>query len=153
MYLTAQHVRNRQGQEDYQAYLHRHDIPGSEPFPDDWRSVPQQHPGVMVSKSPQHLRAGGNSVLSYLDIIAHDVWWRQAVPPGTLSTAWWRRNLAPIGELVAAGNKPVPWAIDVAGLNVVFNASTQLSLVPEYEMLVDVALRLWEHWRVRSGLS
>jgi hypothetical protein len=150
MYLTAQHVRNRQGQEDYQAYLHRHDIPGSESFPNDWRSVPQQHPGLMVAKSPQHLRAGGNAVLSYSDIIARDAWWRQAVPR-TLSTVWWRRNFAPIGELVAAGNKPVPWAIDVAGLNVVFNASTQLSLVPEYEMLVDVALQLWEDCLVAYG--
>jgi hypothetical protein len=47
MDLTAQHVRNREGQEDD---LHRHDIPRSGPFPDDWRSVPQSR---SQSQAPQ----------------------------------------------------------------------------------------------------
>lgn len=153
MYLTAQHVRNRDGREDHQSYLHLHDVPGSEPFPDDRRQVPQEHPGLMVCKSPHRLRAGGNEMLSYLDIVAQDTWWQQAVPPGSSSAAWWRRNLAPLGELVAAGEgKPLPWAIDVAGLYVVFNASSWLRPAPEYETLVDVAIGLWEEWRVRNGL-
>jgi hypothetical protein len=152
MYLTAQHVRSHDGIDDHQSYLHLHDVPGSEPFPDDRRTVPFEHPGRMVLKGEHILPPGGNDVLSYLDVVAEDAWWHQTVPPGRSSTDWWRYNLAPLGDLIVATGKPLPWAIDVAGLYVVFDTTSWLPPAHEFETLVDVALAVWDRWRVHQGL-
>ncbi len=149
MYLTAQHVRSRAGEDDYQSYLHLHDFPGSEPFPKDPLTVPQSHPGLMVSKSLR-LKPGGNGVLSYLDIVAHDAWWTQACPPGSSSsTEWWRQTLEPIGDLMEG--KSVPWTVEAGEVFVIFNAGALMPHVSEYKDLLGVALGLWDEWRARSG--
>jgi hypothetical protein len=111
--------------------------------------VPQEHPGLMVWKKLQ-LKPGGNKVLSYLDIIAQDAWWKQAFPSESTSTAWWRQSLGPVGELIAGKN--VPWTVQAGEVYLIFNSSASVPRVPEYEKLLGVALGLWEEWRERSGL-
>jgi hypothetical protein len=151
MYLTAQHVRSRDGREDVQAYLHLHDIPGSEPFPNEPFSVPQGHLGLMVLKDVR-LPPGKNGVLSYLDIIARDAWWQGAPPPDATSTQYWRFTLEPVGELLA--QRPLPWTAEACDVQVIFNAGPLLQQPPadEYAMLLGAALSLWDRWRSRIGL-
>jgi len=145
MYLTAQHVRSDAGAEDLQVYLHLHDVPGGEPFPPNPLSVPQEHPGVMVV-SETKLPPGGNGVLAYVDVVAPDAAWRDAIPPWSQSsTAWWSERLGPLGELMVG--RELPWVIEVGDVHVIFNAMPTLALGQEYESLVDVALGVWERWR------
>lgn len=151
MYLTALHVRDTQGREDWQAYLHSHIAAPYQRFPvDDPLSVPRGSPGVLVAQLPPHLPPGGNAVLSYLDIIAEEGTW-QAIPPWTsdTSTRFWHRSLD-LAELMVA--RPLPWVVEVGAVYVVFNALPVLDLTSEYARLLQSAMRLWESWRQQQGL-
>jgi hypothetical protein len=82
MYLTAQHVRSLKGEEEVHVYLHVH---GADPAAlQDPLSVPQNNPGRLVKDSaPRQIPPGGNTVISYLDIVAEDVIGAAAQPEAT----------------------------------------------------------------------
>jgi hypothetical protein len=151
MYLTSQHVRTGDGAEDVQAYLHLHDLPGGSGFPGDALTVPRDNPGRMVLKSLR-LPAGGNSVLSYLDIIASDAGWRRVVL-GALDelAAPWQETFEPLGELMLG--RPLPWVLEVGAVHVVFNAAPTIAASTEYGTLLASALDLWERWRRQQGVE
>ena len=149
MYLTAQHVRARSGENDVQAYLHFHDLAGHA-FPSDPLTVPQQHPGRTV-RSRRQLPLGGNNVLSYLDIVVPDSAWSESVSESAGdSTEWWHRRLEPLVELMKGTE--LPWVIEAGDVHVIFNASPDLATASEYETLLRAALALWEEWRVAENL-
>jgi hypothetical protein len=74
MYLTAQRVRSRNGDEGINSCLFLH---GSTPVPGiSWEApdvslVAEQHPGTVVVQRIE-LDSGGNDVLSFLDVVAED---------------------------------------------------------------------------------
>lgn len=148
MYLTAQHVRSRSGEDGVQAYLHLHDLPAAR-FPPDPLTVPQEHPGRMV-RSHVGLRPGGNHVLSYLDIVAPDAAGGEAgAGSDGSSTRWWRQTLEPIAELMS--DRPLPWVVEAGDVHVIFNASASASSSAEYGALLGAALALWDEWRVEQN--
>ena len=143
VYLTAQRIRNRDRSEEIHAFLHLHDIPGGGGFPSDPLAVPQDHPGRLVGKETGIVALGGNSVLSYLDVIAPDQDWREK------PTEAWSRELESVGALMET--LELPWVVDAGSVHVIFSAVSDLDARREYEALVDVALRLWE--TSRPGLT
>ena len=147
MYLTAQHVRNQKGDEDFHAYLHFHGL-NRGPF-DAPLAVPELDPGTLAKASPRKIPSGGNTVLSYLDIIADDVVGR-AVSLGSTPSAppWWQAGLESLSRSMAGD--PVPWVGEFGGVHVIFNATPVLSLPQEYDRLVFTVLDLWSRWRVES---
>ncbi len=149
MYLTAQRVRSAAGAEALHAFLHLHDVPGADPFPDNPLSVPHEHPGQLVA-SHTPIPPGGNRVLAYLDIVAPDVVWSEALPPwAKTSTEWWKQSLAPLGEMMV--DSPLPWVLEAGGVHVIFSTSPGLEPASEYDQLLGTALALWEQWRVAAG--
>lgn len=149
MYLAVLHVQRSDGAEGRQAYLHLHGaaFPVNDPL-----SVPLRHPGPVVLTHLE-MRPGGNRVLSYLDIIAPDGIWMaeppyEPEPPTT--TEWWQQRFEPIGDLLLG--RPLPWVVTVGDARVVFNASSYMPAVSEYEYLLGAALDLWEEWRTPHGL-
>src|SRR5215470_18097229 len=74
MYLTAQRVRTRSGEEGVNTFLYLHRdalIPGM-----SWESpnialIAEQHPGTVVVQRIER-ESGGNDVLSFLDVGAQD---------------------------------------------------------------------------------
>lgn len=111
MYLTAQRVRNGEGLEELHAFLHLHDgdaSASSDPF--------------RVHSSPMRIPPGGNSVVSYLDIVADDDLGKAAHPDGGDGLKpWWQDALESAGRSMA--NDRVPWAVTVAGIHVIFSTS------------------------------
>jgi hypothetical protein len=137
MYLAAQSLRSRQGVEAIHVFLHLHDGPAG--FPDDPLSVPRKFPGRLVHKRIQ-IPPGGNSILSYLDVIAADQAWAEH------PTEYWRRDLEPIGELMR--ERPLPWAVEAGDVHVLFNAALVIDdVAAEYETLLYEALSLSAEWR------
>lgn len=148
MYLTAQHVRSREGDEEFHSFLHFHGLHRG-PF-DAPLSVPEKDPGKLEkASSPRRVRSGGNTVLSYLDIIAEDIVGR-AVSLGSAPSAppWWQAGLESLSRSMA--HDPVPWVAEFDGVHVIFNATPPLALPQEYDRLVSSALDLWSLWRVES---
>jgi len=74
MYLTAQRVRTRTGEEGVNTFLFLHRgevIPGMSWTAPDVKLIADQHPGrVVVQRREQD--SVGNDVLSYLDVVAED---------------------------------------------------------------------------------
>jgi hypothetical protein len=74
MYLTAQRVRTREGAEGINTFLFMHRnqlVPGMSWEAPDVALVAEQHPGAVIVQRLE-LEAGGNDVLSYLDVVADD---------------------------------------------------------------------------------
>ena len=147
MYLTAQHVKASDGREDVHAYLHLHDrggiaFPAANPL-----SVPTENPGRIVRQSSaQSVRAGGNQVLAYLDIIGQDRMWEIDNEPVGHGRSGWLENVRVVGELMAG--KPLPWVVEAGEVYLVMNASSHLDPTSEFaEVLLPAALSLWESWR------
>jgi hypothetical protein len=142
MYLTAQHVRNGEGQEEVHAFLHLHDrpdcrFPAGKPL-----SVPEQNPGRLVTRStPAIVAAGGNSVIAYLDLIAEDRLWPTRYQDGIDAAA----------EL--ALGKRLPWVITVDPVLVIFNANEGVPVVSEYQALLGAAMSLWASYEARHPSS
>jgi hypothetical protein len=118
MYLTAQHVRNDAGEEDLHVFLHLHG-PDSGALNDPW-SVPHVNPGRLVPDSlPRRIAPGGNSVLSYLDIIADDAIGAAVLPDaGAPPQPWWESALASVSKNMSG--EPLPWVVSLAGIHVIF---------------------------------
>lgn len=68
MYVTAHRVRDGRGTEAVHAFIHEH---GPVEWPTDVVDWPETHPGKLVGQRTT-LRVGGNTVLSYLDVLAPD---------------------------------------------------------------------------------
>ncbi|MGH7286078.1 MAG: hypothetical protein ACRELY_31540 [Polyangiaceae bacterium] len=151
MYLTAQHVRNPQGVDAYQAYLHLHDVVPRTPFPTNALLVPDHAPGFMVHKHTP-LPPGSNAVLTYLDIMAPDALW-DAPLVGAPSTphSWWSTSLGAIGGLM--GKRPLPWVVDSQGIVVVFNGLAAFATEAEYSALLQTAIALWSDWKTKQRLA
>ncbi len=74
MYLTAQRVRTRSGEEGINTFLFAHrdrSVPGMSWEAPDVALVAEQHPGAVIVQRLEQ-EAGGNDVLSYLDVVADD---------------------------------------------------------------------------------
>ena len=98
MYLTAQRVRNHKGLKDLHAFLHLHDLEPtalSLPF-----RVPQNNPGRLVMQSsPMSIPPGGNSVVSYLDVVVDDLLGKGAHPDLARGLRpWWQNSLESLGK-------------------------------------------------------
>lgn len=145
MYLTAQHIQSPAGEEEVHVYLHLH---GSDAAAlNDPLSVPQRNPGRLV---PDHLvkriPPGGNSVLSYLDIIAEDALGAAAQPNAAAHLEpWWEGALRSAGRTLR--REPLPWVVAVAGLHLIFSANQAIEAEDEYERLLDAAIARWARWR------
>lgn len=144
MYLTAQRVRNNEGIEELHAFLHLHDTDTAalrDPF-----SVPQHNPGrVVASSSPMLIPPGGNTVVSYLDIVADDEIGRAAHPDAARGLRpWWQDALESVGRGMAG--ERLPWAVTVAGVHVIFSAAQTQPAANEYEQLLVSAIALWTRW-------
>jgi hypothetical protein len=151
MYLTAQRVRNEEGLEDLHAFLHLHDADASalsDPF-----TVPQRNPGKLVMDSgPMRIPPGGNSVISYLDIVADDDLGRAAHPDASDGLKpWWQDALESAGRSMAGD--PLPWAVTVAGVHVIFSTAPTRPAVSEYEQLLASAVALWKRWSTAASSS
>jgi hypothetical protein len=75
MYLTAQRVFSKDGQEGINSfyYLHRPHKQPKPTTPADLVSVAENNTGkLLVNVSLPEVKPGGNRVKSYLDIVAHD---------------------------------------------------------------------------------
>ncbi len=132
MYLTAQHIRNRDGLEEVHAFLHLHDRPDCAFPQDDPLSVPERNPGRLVARLPSMIHPGGNNVLAYLDLIAHDRLWAMASEMS---------GIAAVADFME--DRPPPWVATVGFVHVVFNATEGLGVGGEYRTLLDAAHRLW----------
>lgn len=74
MYLTAQRVRTRSGEEGINTFLflHRNElVPGMSWAMPDVALVAEHHPGTAIVQRLEQ-ESGGNDVLSYLDVVAED---------------------------------------------------------------------------------
>jgi hypothetical protein len=130
MYLTAHRVAGADGQRAIHAYLYRHDSPDC-PYPEDdpWRTAVDA-PGRLDRMSAV-LPAGGNRVISYLDVMGPDDAWR------------WNWNV-PVRLLAASLTESGALArFQVGPLRVQFYNSPE-SGPPgdEYERLFEAILRL-----------
>lgn len=133
MYLTAQHVRSRDGTEEVHAFLHVHDA--SAPFPYDAPlSVVDQRPGRLVLRSTKAIQPGGNRVTAFLDIIVPDELWSER----------WAASVSHIKNTMYG--RPLPWVCTLGPAHVVFNADPQVSSAAEYDALRDAAIGLWRSW-------
>jgi hypothetical protein len=136
MYLTAQHVRNREGHEEVHAFLHLHDRADCAFPSDNPLSVPEQNPGRFVRRAPPEpaLPSGGNSVIAYIDLFAEDRLWPTRYQDG----------IDAVAEL--ALGKPLPWVATVGPVHVIFNANEEVPVVSEYRDLLGAAMRLWRSY-------
>jgi hypothetical protein len=150
MYLTTQRVRNDEGLEELHAFLHLHGVEASlsDPF-----EVPQLNPGRLVMDSgPTLIPPGGNSVISYLDIVADDDLGRAAHPDASGGLKpWWQDALESAGRSMAGD--ALPWAVTVAGVHVIFSTSATRPAVREYEQLLTSAVTLWKRWSTAASTS
>lgn len=151
MYLTAQHVRDDKGDEELHAYLHFHGADSAELK--DPLSVPQSNPGQLVEDElPRQIPAGGNAVLSYLDIIADDLVGTAAHPEaGSNARPWWQAALEAMGKTMSG--EPLPWVVDVAGVHVIFSATPTRPVTEEYNRLLAAALERWARWWERTHVG
>lgn len=83
MYATAHRVRNQQGQEGINAFVHKH---GNIPWPEMAWQMPEQQPGTIVQEKID-IPPGGNDVLAFLDVIAPDSCRRTQLEQ-TMRTLW-----------------------------------------------------------------
>jgi hypothetical protein len=128
MYVTAHRVRDSQGNQAIHTFLRRHDRHDC-PFPEDPVSVPQFAPGRLVRKNVT-LTPGGNTVLSYLDLMA---------PEGAWSDAW----RAPLVKLAARiDERESPLIAEIERLTVIFGATDEMRTADEYRQLLQAALSL-----------
>jgi hypothetical protein len=144
MYLTAQHIRNDAGEEDLHVFLHLHG-PDSGALSDPW-SVPHVNPGRLVPDSlPRRIAPGGNSVLSYLDIIADDAIGAAVLPdPGAPPQPWWESALESVGKSMS--REPLPWVVSLAGIHVIFSVAPEVHAREEYARLLAAAVARWGRW-------
>lgn len=151
MYLTVQRVRNDEGLEELHSFLHLHDADASS-LSDPFR-VPQLNPGRLVMDSePMLVPPGGNSVISYLDVVADDDLGRAAHPDASDGLKpWWQHALESVGRSMAGDR--LPWAITVAGVHVIFSTAATGPAVTEYEQLLASAVALWKRWSTAASTS
>lgn len=124
MYVTAQRVRNAIGASAIHSYLHRHDA--SHPMPSDRHQVPFHAPGVLVHAHTPPPQAGGNTIVSFLDLIVDDGRWSRAWIPHL----WTARTYA----------DATPMVVQVGEFLVMFDAQPDVARVPEYEELLAAAI-------------
>jgi hypothetical protein len=130
MYLTAHRVRDAKGKVAIHAFLHAHDRPECRfPRVDPW-SVPDAAPGRLVRKQTLLRRLGGNSVLSYLDLIVD----ADKLEP------WWVLGLR--GLAIAVGDSS-PYRARVGPVYVMFAATPQYHSPAEYSELLDAAVQFY----------
>lgn len=128
MYVTAHRVRDSQGNQAIHTFLRRHDRSDC-PFPNEPVSVPQFAPGRLVRKNVT-LTPGGNTVLSYLDLVA---------PEGAWSDAW-RAPLARLADRI--DDRESPFIAEIERLTVIFGATDEMWTADEYRLLLQAALRI-----------
>jgi hypothetical protein len=129
MYITAQRVRDAEGNTAIHVFRYRHD-PERYPFPENPLTVAHHAPGILELHETE-LPMGGNDVLSYLDLIA---------PEEVLINAARERlrELAPLLE-----KRTLPAALQLGDVTVVFGAMLpSASPVEEYEILLERALHM-----------
>ena len=127
MYVTAHRVRSPDGEEAIHSFLHRHDT-AEEPFPSDPALVPESAPGRLVWRNRSSLPAGGNTVLSYIDLILPDDAW---------TTEWVAALAAFAAELPPSG---LPVRAELDGLTLIFGGTAAFNDADEYRQLLVQAL-------------
>jgi hypothetical protein len=130
VYLTSHRVRDRQGFIEIHTFLHAHDRSEC-PFPagDPW-SVPDHAPGRLV-RSNTILPIGGNSVLSYLDLIVTE----ERLDPNWVAAL---RGIA-----VTIRGAPSPFRARVGPIYLAFAADDLRMSPTEYSELLTAALLLY----------
>jgi len=151
MYLTAQRIRNHEGAEDVHAFLHLHNTNATalnDPF-----SVPLKNPGKLVmASSPILIAPGGNSVVSYLDLVVDDEIGIAAHPDSTGGPKpWWQDALESVARQL--GGDPLPWTVAVLGVHVIFSAEPAQPPVTEYQQLLASTIALWTRWSTAAPAS
>jgi uncharacterized protein YbjT (DUF2867 family) len=116
MYVTAHRVQAPNGERGINAFLHLHG--DSFPWPADPSSLPEADPGRIARKSVA-IPPGGNTVLSYLDVLARD-----GTPPAKLARAL-RSFEAALDE------KTNPAVLTRSGVTIRFGAVTRRGRGPE----------------------
>lgn len=112
--------------------------------------MPQSNPGRLVKDSaPRLIQPGGNTVISYLDIVTDDVIGAATHPEASAHPRpWWQAGLESVGKTMS--REPTPWVVDVAGVHVIFSATPIPSVAEEYERLLAAAVARWARWRVQA---
>ena len=128
MYATAQRVRNRASNDAIHSSLYAHDA--SFPFPTDPLRVPVDSPGSLVRShtSPPGLIASGDSVISYVDLIAPEGSWSAAYADAVRALA----SRVP--------SEPLPLVARVGPITVIFNGVPARNSADEYRTLLSEAL-------------
>jgi hypothetical protein len=135
MYATAQRVRSSNGDEAIHAFLYYHDTPGT-PFPREPLDVTRDQPGRLVLRHQPGPRAGGNEVLSYIDIFAPD-------QP-------WTGSYAPSLEALTSRVATVPMIARIDDLHVIFNGTARCATGAEMRELLAAALSILEEGEARG---
>jgi hypothetical protein len=88
MYITAHRVRNAAGLEGVNSFAHLHN---DNSWPVDASKMPEENPGVLATQRIE-VPPGGNTIISYLDVLAPDGWpWEQV--DQALTGLWLELNL------------------------------------------------------------
>lgn len=128
MYWTAHHVVNPAGTDDVHVFVYSHGIDFA--WPDDPRSIPNDHQGTPVTERTPIIPAGGNRVMSYLDVLA----------PDNLDDMVVRSALLLFLVNVEAEPNPTVWQWD--RITVIFGTELRLEPLRRQELLM-LARAIW----------
>ena len=137
MYVTAQRVRNEQGQEAVHVFAFVHgDVPVSGI---DWSApdagfIAEQRPGQLLL-AMQQIRGDRLAIVSYLDIAFHDALARNAAQLLRRLVAAWPRP----------SSWPVAWGIDNVGARLYTTSSRRAGVDEELVVLQDALLPFLGH--------
>lgn len=105
MYATAHRVTTPRGETGINAFLHQHGR--TFPWPDEPSHLPETDPGAHLWNNGPAVRAGGNRVHSYLDVLAPD-----DTPSGEIEAAldglWLHLVADDAGPAAVQGQLPNP---------------------------------------------
>lgn len=135
MYATAQRVRSNRGEEAIHAFLYYHDTPAVS-FPRDPLDVTRDHPGRLVLRRQPGPRAGGNEVLSYVDLFGPDHPWSGSYAPSLLG--------------LATRVDTVPLVARIDDLHLIFNCVAARATGAELRELLGEALGVLEAGEARG---